>query len=127
MAVILIVEDDPHLLQLYSSALTKAGHEVSSAENGEEGIRRAEELRPDLILMDMQMPVMDGLQSTQHLKESPLKQIPIVALTNLQLPDQIAAALDAGCDGYIVKPLDADELLQELSLVLADEELFPGD
>lgn len=123
MANILLVEDDPNLLDIYRDVLTDLGHRVSVAQNGQEALDRASLSTPDLILMDIQMPVMDGLEATARLKANPeLDHVPIYALTNLQLPDEVQAALEAGCDGYFAKPADPQELAAEIAMVLAEEE-----
>jgi CheY-like chemotaxis protein len=118
VARILLVEDDPHLAALYLEVLGARGHEITLATNGQEALDRIAAAAPDLVLMDLQMPVMDGLEAAERLKASEHGHIPIIALTNLQLPEEISAALDAGCDGYLAKPVDPTDLADELGAVL---------
>jgi CheY-like chemotaxis protein len=125
MARILLVEDDPHLAALYLEVLGAHGHDVALATNGQEALERIADVAPQLILLDLQMPVMDGLETAARLKASEHAGIPVFALTNLQLPEEIAAALEAGCDGYLAKPHDPSDLADELAAVLADEDGDP--
>jgi CheY-like chemotaxis protein len=118
VAKILIVDDDPHLLRLFGAKLRSRGYEVHSAGGGAEGVRLAEELEPDLILMDMNMPDVDGREATRRIKAGPRGATPVVALTALTMPDEIEEGLEAGCDGYVVKPISPDELVHELENVL---------
>ena len=118
MKRVLIVDDEPHLLRIFSAKLRELGLEVHTALGGTEGVRRADELRPDLVLMDMNMPDMDGREATRLLKAGPLADTPIIALTALTMPDEIEEGLAAGCDGYVVKPMQPDELLDDLRNVL---------
>jgi signal transduction histidine kinase len=108
---ILYVEDNPVNRLLVRRILTNAGYVVLEAEDGLSGIQLAERERPDLILMDIMLPGMDGYQATTRLKSLPeLTQTPIVALTAKMLESDRDRALIAGCDGYITKPIDVDRL-----------------
>lgn len=118
MKRVLIVDDEPHLLRIFSGKLRDLGYEVHTALGGREGVNRAEALHPDLVLMDMNMPDMDGREATRLLKAGPLAETTIIALTALSMPDEIEEALAAGCDGYVVKPLQPDELVGDLRNVL---------
>lgn len=112
MAKILIVEDNPTNMTLAVFVLKSAGHTVIAATHAEEGLMLARSERPDLILMDIQLPGMDGLQATTILKSSADTQaIPIVALTALAMKGDEDRIRAAGCDGYIAKPLAYKELL----------------
>lgn len=124
MKSILIVDDDPNLLRLFGDDLTRRGYSVHRAAGGGEGVRLAEELRPDLILMDMNMPDVDGIEATRRIKAGPCWETPIVALTALAMPDEIERSLAAGCDGYVIKPVSAAELFEELrnAIALIEEE-----
>ena len=120
MARILLVDDDKDLLSLYGEVLQQAGHELTTTSDGDDAVELAKSFLPDLILMDIQMPGMDGIEATKRLKTSSMAKVPIVALTNMQLPREVDAALDAGCDGFIAKPMIPQDLLNELSLILND-------
>jgi signal transduction histidine kinase len=111
MQKILYVEDDPVNRLLVRRVLTHAGYTVLEAKDGLSGIQIAQEERPDLILMDIMIPGMDGYQVTTKLKSLPeLADIPIVALTAKTMESDRERALIAGCDGYIPKPIDVDRL-----------------
>jgi signal transduction histidine kinase len=108
---ILYVEDNPVNRVLVRRVLTKAGYRVLEADDGLSGIRIAEQERPDLILMDLMLPGLDGHQVTTRLKTLPdLAETPIIALTAKVMPGDRERALVAGCDGYIPKPVDVDQL-----------------
>ena len=121
MAKILLVDDEPSLLHLYSTVLSEAGHNVTTVNGGQAALDKLEQETFDLILMDIEMPEMDGLETTQHLRERPGgPDLTIVALTSHQFLHEIKHGLDAGCDGYIVKPLQPDDLLSELALIFSE-------
>jgi two-component system cell cycle response regulator DivK len=102
---ILIVEDNEDNFQLVRFLLERDGFEVISAVNGKEGVETAMREKPDLILMDLSMPEMDGWTAAQKIKAEPeTKAIPLLALTAHTLPGDRMRALEAGCDGYISKP-----------------------
>lgn len=106
MKTILIVEDNEDNRLIYSQYLTHGGFRVVEATNGAEGIEAARRERPDIILMDISMPVMDGLTATRILKADPdLLRIPVVALTAHAMASDEDMAREAGCDGYISKPV----------------------
>ena len=114
-ARVLIIEDDLDNREMVKFLLQRGGFEVMGVPNGTEGLAMAQENVPDLILLDMTIPGMDGWQLAHQLKEDPLTQhIPIIALTAHTLPGDRKRALDAGCDGYISKPISvltfADEV-----------------
>jgi two-component system cell cycle response regulator DivK len=112
MATILVVEDNPQNLKLAQLVLQKAGHAVLSADSGEAGLALASERQPDLILMDVQMPGMDGLAVTRLLKNSPrTAHIKVVALTALAMKGDAERILGAGCDAYLAKPYRYEELM----------------
>jgi CheY-like chemotaxis protein len=114
-ARILLVEDDPANQYSLSFLLRSRGYKVLKAENGEEGIQVADAERPDLILMDMMMPVMSGFDATRHLKNSPeLCKIPVIALTAAAMRGDRERTLAAGCDDYVSKPVDRKELLERV-------------
>ena len=104
---ILVIEDNELNMKLVRSLLTRDGYVIVEAQDAESGIQLAREHQPDLILMDIQLPGMDGLSATRALRaDSDLKDIPIVALTSYAMQTDIDKALDAGCLGHISKPLD---------------------
>jgi CheY-like chemotaxis protein len=106
-ACILIVEDNPTNLKLASQVLEFEGHKVDLATDAEQAQVLLQHLMPDLILMDIALPGMDGLTLTRKLKaDGKLKHIPVVAMTAFAMKGDDRKALDAGCDGYITKPID---------------------
>lgn len=124
MATILIVEDNPTNMKLSTFLLESADHTVLAAINAETGLAMAREARPDLILMDIQLPGMDGLQATAVLKGDPeTRDIPVIALTALAMKGDEERILAAGCDGYIAKPLDYKEFLRRVAATLAEKSL----
>lgn len=117
---ILVIEDNALNLKLVRSLLMLEDYEVVEAVNAEIGIQLAKEQHPDLILMDIQLPGMDGLTATRQLKADPdVTAIPVVALTAYAMLGDEQKALEAGCAGYISKPLDTKEFPQLISRFLA--------
>jgi len=118
-AKILVIEDNEKNRRLLRDVLQFHGFAVVEAVNGEEGITMAREENPDIILMDMQMPVMDGFAAIRTLKKDPaLKRIKIVAVTSFAMTGDREKIIAAGADGYVSKPIDTRELpamLKELS------------
>ncbi len=111
MARILIVEDNPANMKLASVLLRNAGHTILSAVDAEAGLTLARSERPDLILMDIQLPGMDGLAATALLKQDPVTaRIPVIAVTAMAMKSDRERTQIAGCDGYISKPLRYREL-----------------
>jgi two-component system cell cycle response regulator DivK len=112
---ILIVEDEPKNLKLFRDLLQKFGFETIEATDGEQGVELAKTTEPDLILMDIMMPKMDGLEATRTIKAQPnCRQIPIIALTSYAMKGDRERAIEAGCDGYITKPVDIRELMKSI-------------
>lgn len=104
---ILIVDDDPHTRKLVGDLLVFNKYKTLQAVDGQQAIALAREHNPDLILMDLQMPVLDGFSATRALKaDKSTSHIPIVALTSMAMPGDREEALSAGCDDYLPKPLD---------------------
>lgn len=102
--------------------LTVHGYRVLSADNGESGVRSAREEQPDLILMDIQMPIMDGIAAIKTLREDPLtRNITVFATTAYALPEDVAKIVEAGFSHYIVKPIDTRELIKTLTIFFAAE------
>ena len=112
MATILLVEDNETNMKLSRFLLESADHAVLTATNAEAGLALARERHPDLILMDIQLPGMDGLQATMQLKSSAgTRDIPVIALTALAMKGDEERIRAAGCDGYVAKPLDYKQFL----------------
>lgn len=113
MALILVIEDNAANLKLVVFLLEKAGHETLQARDAEDGIRLAHERQPALILMDVQLPGMDGLAATRLLKaDAATRQIKVVALTALVMAGDREKIEAAGCDAYIAKPIRYQEFLK---------------
>ena len=120
MPTILVVEDNAANMTLAITMLEASGHTVLSAASAEIGVVLARELRPDLILMDVQLPGMDGLQATVLLKaDESTRTIPVIALTALAMKGDEERILAAGCDGYVAKPMRYRQLLGAISGLLA--------
>jgi CheY-like chemotaxis protein len=118
MADILLVDDDPVLLTLVGEILRDDGHRVRTAADGEEGLRQAETRLPDLIILDLYMPKMDGFALARRLKQGPATSaVPIIMLT--QHSDGVfdREAHESGCNGFLAKPVDADLLHQMVQLM----------
>jgi len=110
---VLVVEDTPDNRRIIRLLLERAGYEIVEAVNGALGIEMARSERPDLILMDIQLPVIDGYEATRRLKADPeLKHIPVIAVTSYALAGDEAKTKAAGCDGYVAKPFSPKELLR---------------
>jgi CheY-like chemotaxis protein len=104
---ILLVEDNPSNRFLMQDALEAEGHQILIAENGKEGVERARAERPDIILMDIKMPVMNGDEATRRIRQIPeIADTPIIALTASVDEGTIAQCKEAGCDAHVGKPVD---------------------
>ena len=115
MKTVLIVEDNEDNRLIYSQYLTHGGVRVLEATNGAEGIDVVRRERPDIVLMDISMPVMDGLTATRVLKaDEELRAIPVIALTAHAMASDEAMAREAGCDGYISKPVMPKDVRAEV-------------
>ena len=115
MAKVLLVEDNEMNRDMLSRRLTKKGFDVVMAFDGKRGVEMASEESPDIILLDMSLPVMDGWEAAKHLKESETtKSIPIIALTAHAMAGDRDKALGAGCDDYDTKPVDIKRLLEKI-------------
>ena len=119
MAKILIVEDNPMNLDMLSRRLLRAGYQIVSAENGLLGVDAARREKPDLILMDLSLPEIDGWEATRRIKAEPaLRHIPIVALTAHALTSDRESALAAGCSDFDTKPVEMPRLLNKIKALL---------
>lgn len=113
MSKILYIEDNPQNMRLVRKILKHAGYEMLEAEDGLTGLRVARETRPDLILMDVNLPDIDGLEATARLKsDAAMASIPVIALTANAMVGDREKAMEAGCDGYLPKPISRQELLK---------------
>lgn len=120
MAKVLIVEDNPANMKLAAFLVQSAGHTVLSATNAEDGLTLALGDQPNLILMDIQLPGMDGLEATGLLKQDDAtRDIPVIALTALAMKGDEERIRAAGCDGYIAKPMRYQEFLSIIGAQLA--------
>ena len=112
---ILVVEDQEDNRRILRDLLTSAGYEIFQAENGEEALAAAARERPDLILMDIQLPVLDGYEATRRIKADPvLRAIPVIVVTSYALSGDEHKARAAGCDAYVTKPFSPRALLAKI-------------
>ena len=119
MTRILLVEDNPENRDMLSRRLIRRGYVVEFAEDGEEAVRKAGELSPALILMDLSLPVMDGWEATRRIKaDAATAAIPVIALTAHAMASDREKAIDAGCDDYDTKPVDLERLLGKMQALL---------
>ena len=117
---ILIIEDTEDNRRILRDLLTHAGYDLIEADDGAKGVAMAAEHRPDLILMDIQLPTIDGYEATRQIKANPdLRHIPIVAVTSYALSGDEAKTMAAGCDGYIAKPMRYKDFLATVDAQLA--------
>jgi CheY-like chemotaxis protein len=121
--LVLVVEDYQDAREMYAAYLQFSGYRVAEATNGLEAIERATELMPDIILMDLALPKMDGWEATRRLKlDEKTRHIPIVALTGHALAGHAEGARQAGCDSFVTKPCLPDALVAEIRKMLATRE-----
>ncbi len=119
MSKLLLVEDNEMNRDMLSRRLKSRGYEVIIAVNGEEGVKMAQSEAPDLILMDMSLPLLDGWEATQRLKAAPETQsIPILALTAHAMSGDREKAMEAGCDDYDTKPIEFSRLHEKIQALL---------
>ena len=119
---ILVIEDNELNLKLVRTLLELAGYTVLEADNAAQGIALAQEQSPDLILMDLQLPDLDGLSATKNILADPLtREIPVIAVTSFAMEGDKEKALGAGCTGYISKPIDTRNFVNEVSGFLVDK------
>jgi two-component system cell cycle response regulator DivK len=117
---ILLIEDNEQNRYLLTFLLEKSGYEVLAVADGARGIETARAVVPDLILLDIQLPVMDGYAVARALRQNAaLEQIPIVAVTSYAMPGDREKALEAGCTGYIEKPINPDTFVAQMEQALS--------
>src|SRR4051794_24092581 len=118
-ATVLLVEDNEDNLLIYSTILRHSGFEVIEARDGQAGVESAKRDQPNIILMDVSIPIIDGLEATRQIKADPAtKHIPIIALTAHALSSDERKATEAGCDGYISKPAEPRVVLNAVKRFL---------
>jgi two-component system cell cycle response regulator DivK len=115
---ILLVEDNPHNRKIFSGMLSHAGFRVVEAEDGQQALDRAASEKPDLILMDLSIPGVDGWEVTRRLKSGETRQTPIIALTAHAMRGDEERAMQAGCDGYLTKPISPKKVVEEVKKYL---------
>jgi two-component system cell cycle response regulator DivK len=124
MHKILVVEDNERSRTLLREVLTSDGYEVIEARNGDEGLKAAKEHNPALILMDIQMPVMEGLACLKQIRENvEIRHIKIVALTSFAMKGDRDKFMEAGFDGYMTKPIDIDQLTESVNGFIGKREM----
>ena len=122
MTKILLVEDSEMSRDMLARRLARRGYEVVIAVDGAQGVRLAQSEAPDLILMDMNLPVLDGSEATRQLRAVPAtRSIPIIALTAHAMSGDREKALEAGCDDYDTKPIELERLLGKIEVLLKKE------
>jgi CheY-like chemotaxis protein len=120
MTKILLVEDNEMNRDMLSRRLVRRGYEVIIAIDGAEGVAKAQAGAPDLVLMDMSLPVLDGWEATRRLKAAPkTRVIPVIALTAHAMPGDHDKAIEAGADDYDIKPIEIDRLLRKIQSLLS--------
>ena len=119
MANILVAEDERDIRELINFTLSFAGHTVTQAENGEKAVELAQEIQPDLIMMDVRMPKMTGYEACRQMKQmDDIKDIPVVFLSAKGQDEEVQTGIDAGAIAYILKPFAPDELTQQITEIL---------
>ena len=111
---ILVVEDNPKNLKLVRDVLTYSGYEVIEAVSGEDGVRLAQEEAPDLVLMDLQLPGIDGAEALRQIRASAAGWVPVVAVTAFAMNDDRTRAFESGFDGYVEKPISVRTFVQQV-------------
>lgn len=109
---ILLVDDDPDNIYVFAHILERSGYEVIKAKNGLEAVKLVETESPDLILMDMQLPVMSGYEATEKIRK--MVNIPVIALTAHAMPSDMEKAMKAGCIDYISKPIEYQSFMKKI-------------
>jgi CheY-like chemotaxis protein len=123
MPKLLLVEDNEDNRDMLARRLQRKGYEVVTAIDGAEGVESARTEAPDLVLMDMSLPVMDGWEATRRIKSDPLtRSIPVLALTAHAMSGDQDRAIESGCDDYDTKPVEIDRLLAKIAALLSRKE-----
>jgi two-component system cell cycle response regulator DivK len=118
---ILVIEDTEDNRRILRDLLTNAGFELIEAVDGEKGVAAALDSKPDLILMDIQLPIIDGYEATRRIKANPAtRHIPIIAVTSYAMSGDEMKAREAGCDGYVAKPFSPRQILATIRGLLSD-------
>lgn len=126
MPKILLVEDNEMNRDMLSRRLERKGHQIIIAVDGEQGVAMAQSESPDLILMDMSLPILDGWAATRQLKATPATEsIPIIALTAHAMSGDREKCMAAGCDDYDTKPVEFNRLLEKIQALLSTKEATP--
>jgi len=120
MKKVLVVEDNERNMYLISFILEKMGHRVLQADSGEKGIELASREQPDLVLMDIQLPGIDGLEAAKRIRQS--GDVPIIAITSFAMTGDRERLLAAGCNGYIEKPINPETIMGEIAAYLEKAE-----
>jgi len=125
MKKVLIIEDNENNLYMMRFIITKLGHEVLEARDGGAGVDLAKRERPDLILMDIQLPVLDGYSATRKIREDPaFKEIPIIAVTSYAMVGDKEKAMAAGCTAYVEKPINPESFIKALKEYISGRRNF---
>ena len=120
MANILVVDDSPTEIHVFKTMLEKHGHAVSTAQSGEEGVQKAKEVKPDLILMDVVMPGLNGFQATRQLgNDADTSGIPVIVVTTKDQETDKVWAMRQGAKDYIVKPAKEQDLINRINTILS--------
>lgn len=120
MKTVLVIEDNEDNLLLITYSLKNAGYSVISAINGETGVEMARRNRPSFILMDVNLPGIDGIEATKKIRASEIKcSIPIIALTSFAMQGDREKILKAGCNGYFEKPIDPNTIVDQIEKIIA--------
>ena len=116
---ILLVDDSSLICHVVSHVLKESGYSVLTAKNGSEGVSLAKKYNPNLVIMDVEMPVMNGIDATIQIKSTPaISQIPVIIFTSLGREEDLARAKEAGCQGFLSKPVCKEELTAEVERLL---------
>lgn len=118
-ASILLVDDDPHLIDIVVKGFAGTGYDIKTAKDGEEALRLTAEFTPDLILLDLEMPILDGWKTAVRLREDPrMQEIPIIALTTHEDIEAVVQAKKSGFDLFINKGIELNRLVSEVQVIL---------
>ncbi|MFN7036173.1 MAG: response regulator transcription factor [Bellilinea sp.] len=122
---ILVIDDDPAMTELLSTLLRTIPAQVIAANSGQEGVDQTEKEKPDIVILDLMMPEMDGWQVCKRIRE--FSSIPILILSALDHPGMVATALDAGADDYLIKPVSSSMLIARINTLLRRSKAVPSN